>query len=69
MDGFTLEEYRRAKGISKEAMASELGIHPNTYTHWEDSPEENITISNGIKISKILNVPFEKIFLISQSTY
>lgn len=55
-----LKEWRRAKGISQEKMAEHLGVHVGTYINWEKQPEK-ISISNAVKISKILDVPLNSI--------
>lgn len=57
-----------AKEISKETMAKALNIHVNTYTAWENDPLSNISIKNGLEIARLLNEPFEAIFLHKNST-
>ena len=52
---YTVKETRRAKGISVEKMAKLLGVHPNTYSNWENKPSK-ISMSYAIKICEI----FEK---------
>ncbi|MBQ1575201.1 MAG: helix-turn-helix transcriptional regulator [Clostridiales bacterium] len=67
MSDFGLRQIRLAKEISKQEMANRLGIHPNTYTAWEDEPD-NISIGRAYEICKILDVDFESIFLHSKSS-
>lgn len=67
MEKLTLEEWRKAKSVSQESMAEALKIHINTYRTWEKNPGK-IGIDDGIKISKILNVPFDDIFFGDKST-
>lgn len=56
----TMKQWRKAKEISQEKMAEELGIHVNTYINWEKDPGK-ISIENSKKISEILNVPLDEI--------
>ena len=51
----TMKQWRRAKEITQESMAEQLGIHVNTYINWEQNPG-SITITNAGKIAKILGV-------------
>lgn len=56
----TVEQWRRAKGLSQAKMATILGIHINTYQNWEKNPE-NISVKNANEISHIFNVPIDDI--------
>lgn len=56
----TVREWRRAKEISQAEMAKRLGVHVNTYQNWEKKPK-TITIENGVKIAKALEVPMNDI--------
>ena len=55
-----LRAWRRAKNISQIDMADKLGIHVNTYQNWEKKPE-SISISNAVRIAKILDVSISEI--------
>ena len=55
-----LRAWRRAKDISQSDMADKLGIHVNTYQNWEKKPE-CISISNALRIAKILDVSINDI--------
>lgn len=64
----TLEEWRRAKGISQQAIADVCGVHVNTYRGWENDPAK-INLGDAMKISRFLGVPFSEInFLPENST-
>ena len=64
----TLKEWRRAKGISQESLAGDIGVHSNTYIAWEKEPQK-IPLGQAIRISEILGVPFTDInFLPEKST-
>lgn len=56
----TLRQWRRAKDISQEYMASRLGVHLNTYQNWEKDPGK-ISITNAAKIVDILEVSPDEI--------
>lgn len=56
----TIEEWRRAKGISQEEMANLCGIHLNTYRAWEKNPGE-IRLSKGVLIAEKLEIPIDDI--------
>jgi transcriptional regulator with XRE-family HTH domain len=56
----TIKEWRRAKEISQERMASLCGVHINTYRAWEENPED-IRIGKAVLISDILGIPLEDI--------
>lgn len=58
----TLRQWRLAKEITIDKMAAMLEVHPNTYRVWEKDPAD-IAISKAKKISEILGVPMEDIFL------
>lgn len=62
-----LRQYRLMREISKQEMAKRLGVHPNTYSAWEDKPD-SISIGKAFEICKILGVSFESIFLGENST-
>lgn len=56
----TVKQWRRAKDITQEQMAKELGIHVNTYQNWEEAPEK-ISIEKAVQIANIFNVPFDDV--------
>lgn len=55
-----LEEWRRAKNKSQEAIASALGVHVNTYRRWEDNPGE-IKIDKAVQIADLLGIDLDDI--------
>lgn len=63
----TLKEWRRAREITINGMAKKLDVHPNTYQLWEENPGR-ISIENGVKIAAYLDVPFDDIIFVSEST-
>lgn len=56
----SIRAWRRARRISKEKMATLLGVHTNTYSRWEGNPKD-ISVINAERIAKILGVRFEDI--------
>lgn len=34
-----LDEIRRAKGLTRNEIASHIGVHPHTIANWEKNPE------------------------------
>ena len=58
----TLRQWRLAREVSMDQMAKSLDIHPNTYAAWEQEPEK-IPIGKALKITQILDVRLEDIFL------
>ncbi len=58
----TLRQWRLAREVSIEQMAKSLGIHPNTYAAWEQEPEK-IPVGKAIKITQLLDVRMEDLFL------
>lgn len=63
----TLAEWRRARGISQEKMAEDLGVHINSYTRWEKNPLE-IRYGNALTIANILNVSLDDILFVCDTT-
>lgn len=55
-----LEEWRRAKNKSQEAIANALGVHVNTYRRWEDNPGE-IKIDKAVQIADLLGIDLDDI--------
>lgn len=65
---FTLKEWRRAKGVTKQELADHCKIHVNTFTRWEEHPE-NIPLGQAYSIADYMGLKFEDInFLSSEST-
>lgn len=58
----TLRQWRLAREVSMDQMAKSLDIHPNTYAAWEQEPEK-IPIGKALKITQLLDVRLEDIFL------
>lgn len=59
--GLTMKQWRLAKGISQEQMASECGVHRNTYAAWEENPEE-VSVKNAKIIARVLGESIDSIF-------
>ena len=59
--GFTVKQWRMAKGISQEQMANVCGVHRSTYAEWEEKPE-NISVKNAVKISRALGESVDAVF-------
>lgn len=58
----TLRQWRLAREVSMDQMAKSLDIHPNTYAAWEQEPEK-IPVGKAIKITQLLDVRLEDLFL------
>ena len=63
----TVKQWRRAKDITQEQMAKELGVHVNTYQNWEEAPEK-ISIEKAVQIANIFNVPFDEVSFKKEET-
>ena len=63
----TVKQWRRAKDLTQEQMAKELGIHVNTYQNWEEAPEK-ISIEKAVQIANIFNVPFDEVSFKKEET-
>lgn len=65
---FSLEEWRRVRGVSQQAIADACDIHVNTYRGWEENPSR-IPYGAAVRIASFLDVPFNDInFLTEKST-
>ena len=62
-----LSEWRRARGVSQEALADLLGVHVNTYRRWEEDPGE-IKYNDAIVIVDYLNISLDDIIFPKNST-
>ncbi len=59
--GKIIKQLRTDMGLSQEELAHRAGVH-RTYVGMIERAEKNITIENGYKIAKALNVPLSLIF-------
>lgn len=53
-----LKYIRTQKGLSQQELADNLKLDRSTISRWEND-EMDITVSNAIKISNLLNIPLE----------
>ena len=58
--GRKLTKYRELRNLTKEAMATQLGVSPNTYGRYEKGEFEP-KVEQWEKLSEILNVPVEEL--------
>lgn len=65
--GLSLKQWRLAKEISQEEMATKCGVHRNTYASWEENPD-NISVGNAKIIAKALHESVNTIFFNVDST-
>jgi transcriptional regulator with XRE-family HTH domain len=65
--GLSLKQWRLAKEISQEEMATRCGVHRNTYASWEENPD-NISVGNAKIISNALCESVNTIFFTQEST-
>ena len=56
----TLQGWRKAKGITIEAIARWLDISPEKYRKMEDHPGK-MSIERGLEVSYFLQVPLDEI--------
>lgn len=63
----TIRQWRRAKELTQEQMASKLKIHVNTYMNWEEAPEK-ISIGRAVEIADILGVSLDDIIFRKEGT-
>jgi len=63
----SLKEWRRAKGVSQQAVASFCHIHVNTYMQWEKNPA-NIPLGAAHKIAECIGVPYSDIDFLSENS-
>ncbi len=59
--GKTLKNIRIEKGLTQEALAEKVGIHP-TYVGKLESGKNNVSIKMLFKISRALNTKLYNIF-------
>ena len=65
--GLTMKQWRLAKELSQEEMASKCNVHRNTYAAWEENPD-NVSIGNAKIIAHALGESVDTIFFSSTST-
>jgi transcriptional regulator with XRE-family HTH domain len=63
----TLDAWRRARGLSQEAMADAAGVHINTYRSWEQNPGE-MRYDKALKIVNRLGISLDDILLPENTT-
>lgn len=62
----TLKEWRRAKGISVEKLAEEIGVSPSTVNNWENRGQK-IPVTYAIMICNFLGVPLDDVKFLSEN--
>lgn len=65
--GLTMKQWRLAKELSQEEMATKCGVHRNTYASWEENPD-SVSVRNAKIIAKALGESVEIIFFNEEST-
>lgn len=63
----TLKQARVLKEKTQDEMASLLRIHVQTYRKLEENPE-TVTVGQAKVISRFLDIPYNDIFLLANST-
>lgn len=61
----SVKQWRMAKGLSQEQMATVCGVHRNTYASWEEKPED-ISVKNAVLISRALGEDINDVFFSSE---
>ena len=51
----TLKEWRRAKGVSVEKLADEIGVSPSTINNWENRGQK-VPVTYAILICNYLGI-------------
>lgn len=54
--GHSVQQHRKALGLSQEQLADKAGVH-RTYIGMIERAEKNVTLCNIERIAKALNVP------------
>ncbi len=62
--GRNLAAYRKARGLSQEALAEVLGVH-RTYMGGIERGERNITFKSAERIAERLGVPIGELLKVS----
>ena len=62
-----MKQWRLAKELSQEEMASKCNVHRNTYASWEENPDM-VSIGNAKKIAQALGESVNTIFFDDEST-
>ena len=65
--GLTMKQWRLAKELSQEEMASKCNVHRNTYASWEENPDM-VSVGNAKGIAKALGERVNTIFFSEEST-
>lgn len=58
---YTVRQSRMLAGITQNAIAEKLGIHPQTYSKMEKQPD-HMTIAQAQRFAQIVGVPLDQIF-------
>ena len=62
----TLRAWRLAKELSVDKVSDILGIHPNTYRHWEKQPGV-IPISKAYQLADLFGIKVDDIIFLMPS--
>lgn len=65
--GLTMKQWRLAKELSQEEMASKCNVHRNTYAAWEDNPDM-VSVGNAKVIAQALGESVNTIFFNEDTT-
>ncbi len=65
--GLTMRQWRLAKELTINEMATACGVHPNTYAAWEKEPEK-VKVQDAVVIARVLDVPVDEIFFKPDTT-
>jgi DNA-binding Xre family transcriptional regulator len=66
MERYTIPEWRRLRNYSQMQMASQLGVHENTYRRMEQNPMK-VRLGDLLKICAILDVKISDVNLLCES--
>lgn len=56
----TLKEWRRAKGVSVEKLADEIGVSPSTVNNWENRGQK-VPVTYAILICNYLGIKIDDV--------
>ena len=64
--GELIQQYRKRQHISRQTLASRIGVTTNTLQRWEDGMGSP-AIKSMVKLSDEMQIPLKELFVISKS--
>ena len=63
----TLKQARVGINATQQDIADKLSVHVQTYMNWEKHPED-MSVKDAMLFSKIVGVPFEQLFFLTDNS-